>query len=153
MKKGFTLIELMVVVLIIAILASVSLPAYSRSVEKARATEALILTKAIEDSMVTAYMRTQNFPSGTASNVLSRIGIDGVPEETKNFKIEITTAGDGESSTVTLTRLKNVVSNQPYFFRTDLVGTKTRRKYCGPDKDYCDILVKCTGDYCGYCLF
>ena len=55
-NHAFTLIELLVVVLIIGILASVALPQYQKAVEKARMTEAIIVTKAIATAHQRYYM-------------------------------------------------------------------------------------------------
>ena len=50
-KQGFTLIELLVVFLIIGILAWVALPQYQKTVEKARATEAITVISKLENAM------------------------------------------------------------------------------------------------------
>ncbi len=48
--KGFTLLELMVVVIIISILSAMALPQYQKAVEKSRAAEAITMGKTIIDA-------------------------------------------------------------------------------------------------------
>ena len=49
-RGGFTLIEVLVVVLIIGILTSIALPQYTKAVEKARAAEGLQIAKQIHNA-------------------------------------------------------------------------------------------------------
>lgn len=54
-QSGFTLIEVLVVVLIIGILTSIALPQYQRSVYKARFAQAKITVSALADAMEAYY--------------------------------------------------------------------------------------------------
>ncbi|MDO5765725.1 MAG: prepilin-type N-terminal cleavage/methylation domain-containing protein [Elusimicrobiales bacterium] len=56
MKYGFTLIEMLVVVLIVGILAAVALPQYETAVEKSRATQAFILGKHLAEAEELHYL-------------------------------------------------------------------------------------------------
>ncbi|MBR3603298.1 MAG: prepilin-type N-terminal cleavage/methylation domain-containing protein [Elusimicrobiaceae bacterium] len=51
MKRGFTLIEVLVVVLIVGILAGVALPQYHRVVERAKTPQAETMLKSMADAM------------------------------------------------------------------------------------------------------
>ena len=62
-KDGFTLVELLVVVLIISILAAIALPQYQKAAEKAKATQALVLLKAVGDAGIRKNLATGSYPT------------------------------------------------------------------------------------------
>ena len=72
-QHGFTLLELMMVVIIIGILASIALPGYLRAAERARAAEALQVLAAIRSSEIR--FRAQD-PGGLYQIAMANLDID-----------------------------------------------------------------------------
>ena len=117
MKKGFTLLELLVVVLIIGILAAVAVPQYTKSVEKSRAAEALVNLKALDNAM-----QVYVFGNGQATNVLEDLSIDLAGEKVddstiklKNFTYSAEKYGEGRGYELVARRNNNGDVSKNYY--------------------------------------
>ena len=67
MQKGFTLIELMIVVAIIGILAAIALPAYQDYTKRTHVSEGLTLAGGAKTSVTEFYSSMGHFPSSHTS--------------------------------------------------------------------------------------
>ena len=67
MQKGFTLIELMIVVAIIGILAAIALPAYQDYTKRTHVSEGLTLAGGAKASVTEYYSSQGKFPANNAS--------------------------------------------------------------------------------------
>jgi prepilin-type N-terminal cleavage/methylation domain-containing protein len=69
LRKGFTLIELIVVIIIVGILASVGMAQYTKVVEKGRAGEARILLSSLRTAEVSYFMENDEYAAIADLNV------------------------------------------------------------------------------------
>lgn len=76
-KAGFTLIELMIVIIIVGILAAIAVPIYSGFVKRARSSEAKATVGAIRTGELVYHAEhTQWVTTGDTAVVLTLLGID-----------------------------------------------------------------------------
>lgn len=76
-KAGFTLIELMIVIIIVGILAAIAVPIYSGFVKRARSSEAKATVGGIRTGQLVYHAEHQVYvTSGTFTERLTTLGID-----------------------------------------------------------------------------
>ncbi|WP_127219744.1 pilin [Neisseria meningitidis] len=78
LQKGFTLIELMIVIAIVGILAAVALPAYQDYTARAQVSEAILLAEGQKSAVTEYYLNHGEWPSdNSAAGVASSSTIKG----------------------------------------------------------------------------
>jgi type IV pilus assembly protein PilA len=114
LQKGFTLIELMIVVAIIGILAAIAIPAYQDYTIRAQVSEGMTLAAAAKAAIAESYANDGNAPAnryeaGMSNNSTDTEGkyVDAV--EVNAAAIEITYGNDAHSNVS-----GNVVTLVPY---------------------------------------
>ncbi|HFC1724909.1 TPA: pilin [Neisseria gonorrhoeae] len=78
LQKGFTLIELMIVIAIVGILAAVALPAYQDYTARAQVSEAILLAEGQKSAVTEYYLNHGKWPeNNTSAGVASSSSIKG----------------------------------------------------------------------------
>ncbi|HGP4576438.1 TPA: pilin, partial [Neisseria meningitidis] len=67
LQKGFTLIELMIVIAIVGILAAVALPAYQDYTARAQVSEAILLAEGQKSAVTEYYLNHGEWPANNSS--------------------------------------------------------------------------------------
>ncbi|EMT0404505.1 pilin [Neisseria gonorrhoeae] len=87
LQKGFTLIELMIVIAIVGILAAVALPAYQDYTARAQVSEAILLAEGQKSAVTEYYLNHGEWPEdNTSAGVASASDIKG--KYVKEVKVE-----------------------------------------------------------------
>ena len=109
MQKGFTLIELMIVVAIIGILAAIAIPAYQDYTIRAQVTEGLSLAGPVETAVAEFYANHGSLPADDVTDSAG-LGFSSAPSG------KYVSSVDWKSNTITV-KYGNAVNN--------VIGTST----------------------------
>lgn len=113
MKKGFTLIELMIVIIIIGILATIGIVQYQAAVEKSRGAEAKSILGSLSQQCAGMWMEYGGTTSYCdATNITTPAGVPTNCAQTSHWFSYALTAG-ANNTTIVATRCTGATGKNP----------------------------------------
>ncbi|ENW0189982.1 pilin, partial [Neisseria gonorrhoeae] len=125
LQKGFTLIELMIVIAIVGILAAVALPAYQDYTARAQVSEAILLAEGQKSAVTEYYLNNGEWPKDNTSAGVAN------PTEIKGKYVQSVTVTNG---VVTAQMKPSGVNNEIKDKRLSLWGRRENgsvKWFCG----------------------
>jgi type IV pilus assembly protein PilE len=101
--RGVTLIELMTVVVVVAILASIAIPSYRQYLLRSNRTEAKAVLLQLQTAQEKFYLQRNAFTDDVTGAPPTGLGLTGVTETGKYAITVVLDDGDGQSYTATAT--------------------------------------------------
>ncbi len=132
-NKGFTLVEMVIVVVLIGILASIALPQYQKAAEKARSAEARTILGRIRSAEMAYYLEYDTYTNSLSNLKISAPGYTS-PCTNANFYFTYNITATASTFNAQANRCtsggKSPAANSYYYmYTTDTIGLGSSESY------------------------